>query len=418
MRKFGKCASVTTASAAGIASVFALTGCDDLVSNLHETLASTVQTGFKRGSDANIKITPEPNAKGETPAHSPITVSVNEGMLTEVIVTGAKGQQLVGSMNPESTVWTSNSTSLSYGTKYSIDAKAVDAGGEPTDATATLQTLQPKNVLSGQFAYVSDNASVGVGMPIRLEFSQPVKNTKTVEERLFVSSNKPTVGAWSWGWDKQSVTFRPKEFWPAKSKITVKAALRGVATSPGVYGEEDLEFRLTTGTSLIATVDANTQTMEVVKDGKLLRTIPVTTGKAGFETRSGIKPIMAKEGTVIMDAASGGTPRNSAEYYRLTVHHSMRLTPSGEYVHAAPWSVGSQGRRSSSHGCIGMSTPNATWLEQIAQVGDVVIVKNTGRDSEPGNGITEWNESWKEWLKDSKTGQVQVGPGNITSATA
>lgn len=410
MAMSGRCTRAGVAGAIGLVAIFGVSGCDALADNLH--------TVFKRGSEAIINIAPGANDKGEAPAYSPITVSVSQGSLTEVIVTGPKGKQLVGSMNADSTTWTSNVSSLDFSTKYSVQAKAVDASGQPTETSTTLHTLTPKNTISGYFGYIDSGSSVGVGMPIKLEFSQPVKNTKAVEDQLFVSSSKPTTGAWSWSSDKQSVTFRPQTFWPAKSKIAVRAALKGIQTSPGVYGEEDLDFSMNTGSSLIATVDADTQEMKVVQNGKLIRTVPITTGKAGFETRSGIQPIMAKEGTVIMDAASGGTPKNSPDYYRLTVHHAMRITESGEYLHAAPWSVGSQGSRASSHGCVGMSDSNAAWLESIAQVGDVVIIKNTGRQWEAGNGITEWNVPWKTWLKSSKDGEQQVGPGSITSTTA
>jgi lipoprotein-anchoring transpeptidase ErfK/SrfK len=72
--------------------------------------------------------------------------------------------------------------------------------------------------------------------------------------------------------------------------------------------------------------------------------------------------IMMKERTRLMDASTGGTDRSDPEYYRLTVEYAMRLTWTGEFLHAAPWSVGSQGRANVSHGCTGMSTSNAAWL--------------------------------------------------------
>ena len=50
----------------------------------------------------------------------------------------------------------------------------------------------------------------------------------------------------------------------------------------------------------------------------------------------------------------------------------MRVTYSGEFVHAAPWSVASQGHENVSHGCTGMSTANADWLYHMTNVGDVV----------------------------------------------
>ena len=57
----------------------------------------------------------------------------------------------------------------------------------------------------------------------------------------------------------------------------------------------------------------------------------------------------------------------------------MRVTYSGEFLHAAPWSVGSQGYANVSHGCTGMSTANAAWLYNISKRGDVVEYTGTDR---------------------------------------
>jgi lipoprotein-anchoring transpeptidase ErfK/SrfK len=75
----------------------------------------------------------------------------------------------------------------------------------------------------------------------------------------------------------------------------------------------------------------------------------------------------------------------------------MRLTYSGEFLHAAPWSMGSQGRANVSHGCTGMSTADAKWIYENSKVGDVVIYKHSDRPLEPGNGYTGWNMSFDKW---------------------
>jgi hypothetical protein len=159
---------------------------------------------------------------------------------------------------------------------------------------------------------------------------------------------------------------------------------------------------------MVTKVNAQTFEAQVLRDGAVVRTIPITTGKSGFETRSGTKVIVSKERTRIMDAATGGTDRSDPEYYRLTVEYAMRVTYSGEFVHAAPWSVGSQGRANVSHGCIGMSTSNAQWLYDQTMVGDIVEVTGTSNLQDLGNGITVWNETWPKWLARSATGSVST----------
>jgi hypothetical protein len=79
----------------------------------------------------------------------------------------------------------------------------------------------------------------------------------------------------------------------------------------------------------------------------------------------------------------------------------MRVTYSGEFIHGAPWSSGSQGSDNVSHGCVGMSMSDAAWLFDLSKRGDVVVVSGTGRGLEPGNGYTDWNISFADFKEGS-----------------
>ena len=103
----------------------------------------------------------------------------------------------------------------------------------------------------------------------------------------------------------------------------------------------------------------------------------------------------------VMDSATVGIPKGSPDYYKLDVPYALRVTWSGEFVHAAPWSTANQGLANVSHGCVGMSLSNAIWLFNLTTVGDVVKVINSPRTLEPGNGYTDWNVPWKQWRKGS-----------------
>ena len=145
--------------------------------------------------------------------------------------------------------------------------------------------------------------------------------------------------------------------------------------------------------------------MKVFENGKLLRTLPITTGKPGFTTRSGVKVIMEKFETRRMNSETVGIPAGSSEAYDIDdVRWAMRLTNSGEFIHAAPWSVGSQGHANVSHGCTGMSTENAGWLYSLSRRGDVVEYVGTDRPMEPDNGYGDWNISWASYQADSALG--------------
>jgi hypothetical protein len=90
------------------------------------------------------------------------------------------------------------------------------------------------------------------------------------------------------------------------------------------------------------------------------------------------------------------------------VQYAMRITYSGEFLHAAPWSVGSQGYANVSHGCVGMSTSNAQWLFDQVTIGDPVEVTGTSLPQNLGNGVTVWTTTWDEWLADSATGAIMT----------
>ena len=79
----------------------------------------------------------------------------------------------------------------------------------------------------------------------------------------------------------------------------------------------------------------------------------------------------------------------------------MRVTYSGEFLHAAPWSVGSQGRANVSHGCVGMSTENAAWLYDTQQARRRRGVHRHRPADEPENGYGDWNDSFAAWKQGS-----------------
>ena len=137
--------------------------------------------------------------------------------------------------------------------------------------------------------------------------------------------------------------------------------------------------------------------MTVTIDGQVARTIPVTTSKDGFLTRGGTRVISETLEDICMDAASTGATPGDPEYYNLDVRYALRMTNTGEFIHAAPWSVTSQGVANVSHECVGMSTANARWLFQRSRVGDLVTIVSSTRDLEPGNGLTQCNVPWEDW---------------------
>jgi lipoprotein-anchoring transpeptidase ErfK/SrfK len=142
--------------------------------------------------------------------------------------------------------------------------------------------------------------------------------------------------------------------------------------------------------------------MKVLINGNLARTIPITGGMPGFDTRSGIKLIIEKFYVKRMDSATVGIPQGDPNYYNIPdVYYAQRVTFSGEFLHSAPWSEYAQGSYNVSHGCVGMSPDNAKWLYDITHRGDPVEVTGTSRGLEENNGWTDWNESYKQYRQAS-----------------
>ena len=174
-------------------------------------------------------------------------------------------------------------------------------------------------------------------------------------------------------------------------------------TGPGKWVANDASGSFTVGSTMISTVDIKRHRMTVTKDGKVLRTIPISAGRPGptTETRSGIKVIIRKEGDVVMDSATIGIKKGEPGYYKIPTQSAMRVTWTGEYLHSAPWSVGSQGSSNVSHGCVNMAPAAAAWMYSVSKVGDIVKFTGSGREFLPAEGIGVWQYSWAGWKAQS-----------------
>ena len=202
----------------------------------------------------------------------------------------------------------------------------------------------------------------------------------------------------SWGWvSATEVHWRPRTYWPAGTDVTVRASLSGLRIGNDQTGQGTVVRNFSVGRRTVVTVGIDTHRLKVVTDGAVVRDIPITTGKVGFPTRTGTKVVMGKERFRIMDSTTVDIPANSSDAYRLKVEYAMRLTNSGEFLHAAPWSVGSQGRANVSHGCTGMSMSNARWLFSYLKVGDPVQYSGGSKPMTLTNGWGDWNLSWNAW---------------------
>jgi lipoprotein-anchoring transpeptidase ErfK/SrfK len=348
----------------------------------------------KTVSDARLSVNVP--RRGLVPVDRLVEVSAKNGTLKRVRVATAD-QPLPGKVSKHGSSWVAGER-LEPGTRYQVTGVAVDKDGLSRKLKRSFTTV---DLTLDQQTYASvaplDGETVGVGMPVILSFDVPVTDRAELERHLEVKSEPAQPGTWHWISDNE-VHWRPKSYWKPGTDVTVNADINGVNAGNGIFGQEDRNSTFHVGDSLIMKIDVAAHTMKVLENGRLLRTLPISAGKPGFTTRSGIKVIVEKFRTKRMDAATTGISEDDPEYYNLSnVEYAQRVTYSGEFIHAAPWSVGSQGSANVSHGCIGMSTEDAGWLYSLTRRGDVVDVVGSDRRMEPTNGFGDWNVPWSEY---------------------
>ena len=331
-----------------------------------------------------------------------VKLRVSQGTFEQVQVTGPKGQVVKGRLSPNQTRWVSR-TPLQAASRYRITSTAVDAEGREVayEAGFRTRTLTLDEQTYPSFVPV-EGQTVGVGMPVIIRFDVPVTDKAAIEKHLKVISQPAQTGAFHWLSDNE-VHWRPRSYWRPGTDVTVKADIGGVPAGNGIYGQMDRQVRFHVGDAMVSKVDMNSHQMRVFKNGKLVNTIPITTGEQPkFTTRSGIKVIVEKYRQKRMNSETIGIDPDSADGYDLdNVEYAMRVTYSGEFVHAAPWSVASQGNANVSHGCTGMSPANAEWFYNNSNIGDVIEYTGTDKWMDLTNGFGDWNADFREYRSGS-----------------
>ncbi|MET9495900.1 Ig-like domain-containing protein [Streptomyces sp. NPDC006552] len=332
-------------------------------------------------------------------------VKVRDGKLTGVQLTeSVSGKRVPGSIAAGGASWKPKGQ-LERGTKYRLSATAEDADGHKAAANSIFTTVSNANSFIGTYT-PDDGTTVGVGMPVSFTFDKAITDKKAVQSHITVSSSsgQQVVGHW---FGAQRLDFRPRDYWKAGSRVTMKIALDGVEGASGVHGVQNKTVTFTVGRKQVSTVDADTQQMTVVRDGRTLKTVPVSTGSPQHPTYNGQMVISEKFTQTRMN---GSTVGFGGEYDIPDVPHAMRLSQSGTFIHGNYWSApGIFGAQGTSHGCVGMrdvkgagGDTTAKWFYDHSLIGDVVVMKNSpDKTVAPDNGLNGWNLSWSQWTAGS-----------------
>ncbi|MFF4651284.1 Ig-like domain-containing protein [Streptomyces sp. NPDC001380] len=364
------------------------------------TPSASPSSSTPRVSTARIAVDP-PDGTRNADSEQGVTVTASGGRLTSVRVADEAGRQVAGTMEAGSTRWRSTAP-LHLSTRYTVSATAVDAAKLQAVSNTSFATKAPDHTFVGFFT-PEDGSVSGVGMPVSIVFNTPITDRRAVQQAVTVEADPPVevVGHW---FDATRLDFRPRHYWAAGTRITLRLRLRDVRGAKGVYGVQSKDVHFTIGRSQVSTVDLATGRMTVRRDGRTSAVYEVTGGSPQHPTWEGVMVVSERYPQTRMNSRTVGL---GGEYDIPDVPHAQRLTTSGTFIHGNYWSPPSVfGHENVSHGCIGLrdtkggrdpNTPGAEFYGS-SMVGDVVeVVRSGDRTVAPANGLNGWNLSWADW---------------------
>ncbi|KAB1147800.1 L,D-transpeptidase family protein [Streptomyces luteolifulvus] len=367
--------------------------------------AKVDEAAAKKTSEAQIKITPKDGSDNASINNS-AAVTVSKGTLTEVTMTTAEGTAVEGQISADKKSW-KPSAQLERSTTYKLKATAKDSAGRAAHENASFTTVSPANSFIGNFS-PEDGSTVGVGYPVSINFDKAITNKAAVQKGITVTSSGGQEVVCHW-FNANRMDCRPEEYWQENSTVTLKLALDGVEGASGVFGVQQKTVTFKIGRNQVSYVDAQSKQMKVTRNGKTIKTIPISAGSPDNKTYEGQMVMSEKFKETRMNGATVGFTDDDGkgEYDIKDVPHAIRLTNSGTFVHGNYWGAKSIfGSVNTSHGCVGLSDTKGAndkgtagyWFYTNSILGDVVVVQNTGdKTVAPDNGLNGWNMDWAQW---------------------
>ena len=191
------------------------------------------------------------------------------GKLTNVSV-HTSGDPVTGTMNGTATAWHST-WALGVSTHYTVTATGQAPDGQSVTQTSTFTTLTPASTFQTMI-FEGQGATYGVGMPIILDFSQPIKDKAAVERALQLRTSSRWSARGTGTAIRPSTSGRRRTGRP-NTTVSFTGHLNGVEGAPGVYGYHTLTQSFRIGDSLIVVASTATHYMNLYRNGKLLHAL-------------------------------------------------------------------------------------------------------------------------------------------------
>ena len=142
--------------------------------------------------------------------------------------------------------------------------------------------------------------------------------------------------------------------------------------------------RISPHSGQVILVSLSQQWLWVYQDDRLVFANPITTGRAGLETPTGVFHVLSKVSDVVFTSP---WPKGSPSYYPPEhITYALFFREGGYYIHDAPWrhafGPGTNGphvspdgtREDGSHGCVNVATSAGEWLYTWARVGATIQI--------------------------------------------
>ncbi len=363
-------------------------------------VAGTGAATTSAASTLKIVSSPKFGTKDIAPTAA-VTVTAFNAKITELTVTGADGGALKGDLDAGGGTWTLGER-MKYNQTYTFAGTATDTDGTATPISGDLTTVNPSSTTVATFV-VEEGGTYGVGQPVVIVFNGPVTDKAAAQTALKLTTDKgDIVGSWGWLQDedilangvlKSQVHFRPKDYWPANTSITVEAKLYGVDYGNGGWGADDVTRTFTIGRKLEVIADVNSFRLKVNVNDVQVKDYPVSYGKATDlrrQTRSGTHVVQAKYPDFDMC-------NSQFSYCGVKVLWAVRINNNGEFIHENDSTIKYQGVANVSHGCVNMSTANAKDFYDLCFIGDPVVVSGTDVQLSASDYIYDWAYSYDTW---------------------
>jgi lipoprotein-anchoring transpeptidase ErfK/SrfK len=223
--------------------------------------------------------------------------------------------------------------------------------------------------------------NLGLVLPLQVTFSEPLADRANAASNLQVRTRdgKAISGKWSWI-GQRHLKFTPHPAWPASSTIEVSDDGQHLRSLRGGTLKQALIEQFSTGTDRRLFVYLDSQRVEAVENGEVVRTFKVSTGKSKTPTVTGSFYIYDRYRYKTMRSDVG---RGQRGFYEVEDVPYTQFFHKDNAFHGAFWH--NNFGHPASHGCVNMATkdqnkrwPNvsedAGWLYRWAALGLPVTV--------------------------------------------